>query len=70
MQIQRKISDLDCLSESASPNLLNLEYEKAKNVKGVGNQNSSETHLITMSFDQKDYGAVVSRSSARAILPT
>ena len=53
MHIQRKISDLDCLWESASHSLLNLEYEKDKNVKAVGNQNSSETHVIKMIFDQK-----------------
>ena len=70
MHIQSKISDLDCLWESARPNFSNLEYEKAKNVKGVGNQSSREAHVITMSFHQKDYRAVVAYSSARALLPT
>ena len=70
MHIQRKNSDLDCLWESASPSLFNLGYEKGKNINAVGNQNSSETHVITMSSDQKDYGAFFARWNACAILPT
>ena len=49
---------------------MNLVYEIAKNLKGVGNQNAIETHVITMSLDHKDYGAVGARSSTRDILPT
>ena len=49
---------------------MNLVYEVAKNLKGVGNQNAIETHVITISLDHKDYGAVGARSSTRATLPT
>ena len=64
------ISDIACLWEQASPYFLNLVYEIAKNLKGVGNQNAIETHVITMRLDHKDDGAFGARSSTRALLPT
>ena len=49
---------------------MNLVYEVVKNLKGVGNENAIETHVITMSLDHKDYVAVGAGSSTRAIMPT
>ena len=47
-----------------------LEYEKFKNLNGVGNESATESRVMTMSLDRKDYEAVVLRSSTSAILPT
>ena len=41
-----------------------------KNLNGVGNQSVSESRVITMSFDPKDYEAVVLRSNTNAIVIT
>ena len=70
MHIQRMMCDIACLWEWTGPNFLNLVYEIAKNLKGVGSQNAIETHVITLSLVHKDYGAVGARSSTRAIMPT
>ena len=67
--IQKKTSDIACLWEQASPDLLIFEYDLAKILKSFGNQTASETHVSTMSVDHKDYDAVVAHSRPCAILP-
>ena len=52
--------------------LLDLEWEKVKILKSVENINrteTTETQVVTICFDHKDYSAVIVGSSVCATLP-